>query len=661
MERINDTELSIVGERYSSFTEFYQVNSRRALNAVYAEKGAGVSDRPFEVDAGVVFGPEDTRQALLQGSPIFEERFKRASAKAERIIKHKYEWLEKRHVKTDVLGQNVLVERYMSGHPETFARRRVQTLKQRSVHIVYDATCSASTDVERRIEAGCAVLAAAQALERIGYKTAISVAIAKFSGTVGGDDPTLLLEVTIKDFSDSLNARRMQFALAGKSLLFHVGCWWTRRFAQVPCDYGDGEGYPCTYDKARVKALEEYAKKRHGVFLSEDFVDLKLDADAVRVLEQVVEGVEGEDELRAHLRTSTPLSAAVPSEQGRMFSTFAPTPIAGEGQGGTSARAEAADEGKEQPVLGRQSAGKVRHAPAPFGQGSSKIGDSAGSSRAGSGLGQDGSTRAQGDGGNRQGADAVESPSGSEQRRQSSTGGKQGVGASEIEERPGQDRTGSHNAGMGKDTSEKGSGPSGDGSSGSGGGSGDAPGKGRASAPDDELPGSGREPTGSKAGERRENDGASAPDPGNKTRKAPTSASDSQAGTASGSGQESDDSHDSEEQDMTEEQQRKQGEPEEQQELKGAPVPPEEKFDIDAERLDDIEEDPFVVMLRKRIARFENGDYLNMQIDQKMARRKAEGKGCRDGAVPAPPAPKGKSSLEMGPARNTPFSMTYRP
>jgi hypothetical protein len=140
MERINDTELSIVGERYRSFTEFYQVNSRRVLNEVYSEKGAGVSDKLFEVDTGVVFGPEDTKQALLQGSPIFEERFKRASAKADRIIKHKYEWLEKRHVKTDVLGQNVLVERYMSGHPETFARRRVQTLKQRSVHIIYDAT-----------------------------------------------------------------------------------------------------------------------------------------------------------------------------------------------------------------------------------------------------------------------------------------------------------------------------------------------------------------------------------------------------------------------------------------------------------------------------------------------------------------------------------------
>ncbi|MGI6034064.1 MAG: DUF7192 family protein, partial [Coriobacteriales bacterium] len=401
MERINDTELSIVGERYRSFTEFYQVNSRRVLNEVYSEKGAGVSDKLFEVDTGVVFGPEDTKQALLQGSPIFEERFKRASAKADRIIKHKYEWLEKRHVKTDVLGQNVLVERYMSGHPETFARRRVQTLKQRSVHIIYDATCSASTDVERRIQAGCAVLAAAQALERIGYKTAISVAIAKFSGNVGGDDPTLLLEVTIKDFSDSLNARRMQFALAGKSLLFHVGCWWTRRFAQVPCDYGEGEGYPVTYEKARVRALEEYAKKHHGVFLSEDLVDLKLDADAVRVLEQVVEGVEGEDELKAHLRTSTPLAAAVPSEQGRMFSTFSPTPIAGEGQDGTSAQAEAADEGNEQPAQGRQSAGKVRHAPAPFGQGSSGMDSSAESPGSGSGPGQDGSARAQGDGGSR--------------------------------------------------------------------------------------------------------------------------------------------------------------------------------------------------------------------------------------------------------------------
>ena len=319
MESIRDRELNIVGERFSSFLEAYRVCDGRSLNRAFAERGDGSALALFCADNESCFSPSDTRTALLYGDGRYHERFLAASEQVGKALKDRYEWIPSDVFSTDVYGQHVIVERYAAGHPKAFSRKRIQPRRRRSVNIFYDIACAASTPVNQRIESGSIVLAVADALDKMGYEVALTLSIAKFGGNSMADDPTLLMEVALKNYGEPLNPKRLEFALAGKPVLFHLGALWAHRFPGAPSDYNGTEGYPLSYDRNRVKKMRAYAEKNHGVYLSEDIVELQLGLDPTKVLERVLEDMGEEDVLEAHVRKTRTLDAAVNPEQGRLF------------------------------------------------------------------------------------------------------------------------------------------------------------------------------------------------------------------------------------------------------------------------------------------------------------------------------------------------------
>lgn len=319
MESIRDRELNIVGERFSSFLEAYRVCDGRSLNRAFAERGDGSALALFCADNESCFSPADTRTALLYGDERYHERFLAASAQVGKALKDRYEWIPSNVFSTDVYGQHVIVERYAAGHPKAFSRKRIRPRRRRSVNIFYDIACAASTPVNQRIESGSIVLAVADALDKMGYEVALTLSIAKFGGNSMADDPTLLMEVALKNYGEPLNPKRLEFPLAGKPVLFHLGALWAHRFPGAPSDYNGTEGYPLSYDRNRVKKMRAYAEKNHGVYLSEDIVELQLGLDPTKVLERVLEDMGEEDALEAHLRKTRTLDAAVNPEQGRLF------------------------------------------------------------------------------------------------------------------------------------------------------------------------------------------------------------------------------------------------------------------------------------------------------------------------------------------------------
>lgn len=319
MESIRDRELNIVGEHFSSFLEAYRVCDGRSLNRAFAERGDGSALALFCADNESCFSPSDTRTALLYGDGRYHERFLAASEQVGKALKDRYEWIPSDVFSTDVYGQHVIVERYAAGHPKAFSRKRIQPRRRRSVNIFYDIACAASTPVNQRIESGSIVLAVADALDKMGYEVALTLSIAKFGGNSMADDPTLLMEVALKNYGEPLNPKRLEFALAGKPVLFHLGALWAHRFPGAPSDYNGTEGYPLSYDRNRVKKMRAYAEKNHGVYLSEDIVELQLGLDPTKVLERVLEDMGEEDVLEAHVRKTRTLDAAVNPEQGRLF------------------------------------------------------------------------------------------------------------------------------------------------------------------------------------------------------------------------------------------------------------------------------------------------------------------------------------------------------
>ncbi len=644
MEQLNDRELSIVGEAYASFSEVYRVNERRALNAFYEPVGERSADRRAEVAPGVWFSPAQTKEALLFGYEGFADAFAESQTRMERLMAERYEWRVDERPDTDVYGANVVVERVAAGHPETFTRPRQHMRKKRSVRIVYDTMCAASTPLDKRVEAACAVMAAARALEHVGYEVELDFALAKFSGNSMADDATLLLLVALKSYGEPFVASRMEFPLAAKSVLFHLGCFWAHRFAGTPMDYGPGEGYPLSYDPRRMKAMEAFAKKRGGVYLSEDIVEVQLAADPVRVLERVL-GVAGDAEaLALHVRRTTAMNVAANPRQGKLFSGVradggAGRGVHGEGEGERRAPEGAgADEGAD--------ASKGAHTAVSRGDverpGEGESGDDA---RGGTAP-DDGDERADAGACGGQGACGVpasdpRSPnSSSTESSQAFSDEGDGMGGAGVSfthhdgdmqgDGHGGEESGDHDDGDGEHEDRGGQNAGHDSESQRGGDGGvdedahanedaraaeDAPQhEGAGAAADDENGAEGMGEQGTTAEESR--DGR-----GKKAASTETDGRDEEAGT------------------MAHEQ----------------PEPEQSREEQSLER----DDDPFVVMLRKRFVRFEEGAYRE-QTEAERIRAEAH----REGRTPpAPPitAENSEGGFKLGAPRNTPFSISYVP
>ena len=646
MERLDDRELSIAGEAYASFSEAYRVNERRALNTCYGPVGDRSATMRAEVAPGTWFSPEQTKEALLFGYEGFSTAFARSQARMERLMAERYEWRADERADTDVYGANVVVERVAAGHPETFTRPRLHMRKKRSVAIVYDTMCAASTPLEKRVEAACAVMAAARALERVGYEVKLDFALAKFSGNSMADDATLLLAVALKDYGEPFVASRMEFPLAAKSVLFHLGCFWAHRFAGTPMDYGPGEGYPLSYDPRRVKAMEAFAKKRGGAYLSEDIVEVQLAADPVRVLERVL-GVAGDFEtLALHVRRKTAMNVAANPRQGKLFSGVGGgAGRSGQGEGDASrevgdaaSRADGAVAGEAGGVSpnGAQSS----RTPQPFDAAGESAAADASAGDGEEGTGDDVHESTQGEGGagfdaqdaggqigvsaHADGGDVTHAGGGNgrEVPLDAGDGGKGGAGVADDAQDPAADTGGTSDGGgmpgdagvsFTRDTDSRQDGAGRDGSAHDG-EQADGARVDEGTRSDDEDGAEGMGEQGSTAEESLDGQG----------KKAATTATDGRDEDAGA---------------MAHEQ----------------PEPEQSREEQSLER----DDDPFVVMLRKRFVRFEEGAYRE-QSEAERARAEAH----REGRTPpAPPitAENSEGGFKLGAPRNTPFSISYVP
>lgn len=74
-------------------------------------------------------------------------------------------------------------------------------------------------------------------------------------------------------------------------------------------------------------------------------------------------------------------------------------------------------------------------------------------------------------------------------------------------------------------------------------------------------------------------------------------------------------------------------------------------------------DDPFIVALRKRYVRFEQGEYLQQMIDEKMARKKAAKAAAGIPVVPPAPMalPEGTPAPKTGVFRTSPLAVAYMP
>ena len=291
MHVINVPDLNIVGERYESIDEFYRVNEARPRNEHYRDDDYAAGE-PHSVNDGLSYSWNQTRDDMRLGSDVFDEEFRKCLEEVEKEIPREWKRGQRNRAKPDVVGQSVMVERALMNHPRAFARKKPVRLKQKTVSFFFSISCPWFTSVHDRLKSGCILMAICEHLERQGYQTRILYSPDFSSGRTGyADDPkwpSMLVQFCLKDFKTRFNLKKMQFPLASKSALFHVGCYWNHRTPLQTACWGSGEGYAVDNDDKRLSNAREYARRQDSIYLSVPTIRNEMGMDIMRVYEYVM-------------------------------------------------------------------------------------------------------------------------------------------------------------------------------------------------------------------------------------------------------------------------------------------------------------------------------------------------------------------------------------
>lgn len=291
MQRIHDTKLGIVGERYDTFDELFKVNEARPLNDAY-ERGGG--DRNIKGKRNVTddekYSWKESKHDVMFGSNLFDDRFREIRKGVEEEMRTYLSDYTGSRIVHDVHGQSVNVARALMGHPKSFNNRRPRKLKRKTVHFLYNCTCAWHTSTESRLKSGVILMCIAETMEKMGYQTAIT--FTPFMSYERSSEPISMCEVKVKDYKTRFNARKLQFPLASESVLFHVGCWWNHRSPETTYDYGSGEGICVDYDSKRKEQAIEYARGKDAIYLSTPMIDKDFDLDVGKTFSYVFEELD---------------------------------------------------------------------------------------------------------------------------------------------------------------------------------------------------------------------------------------------------------------------------------------------------------------------------------------------------------------------------------
>ena len=285
MQRISEPKLKIRGERFSTFDEMYRTCEGRSLNKHYSTDYNAKGVRKVHEDKGTRYTWEQTKQDIQFGSTLFDDDYAKIEKQITKDVENYMKDYHRSGIVKDVVGQSVLVERAMAGHPKSFNRRVVERRKQKTVHFLYNITCAWYTTTEERLKSGCILMAVASAMEKMGYQTAIT--FTPYFSYENYREDSLIAEVQIKDYKTRFNKKKIQFPLAAESVLFQLGCWWMHRTPEGQSDWGCGEGKCVDYDSERKDYAKQYAKDKKAIYLSTPMMVKEFDLNVNKVFDYV--------------------------------------------------------------------------------------------------------------------------------------------------------------------------------------------------------------------------------------------------------------------------------------------------------------------------------------------------------------------------------------
>lgn len=232
-------------ERYDNVSELATVTRNREVRDIWREKRAEMN---FEKKHHFynVSSYEEAYRYLGEG---WEAPTSKMTAVIEKIAK------QGTHCKTktynDIIGFQPNVPLAILNVPTSMINSKKISLKNKVIHIVYDAGISCGVDCEDAFKAGLNLFETVLNLEMSGYRVELDALDATCVGRVYS-----FLCVNIKKANQPMNIKKMMFPICNPAFPRVIGFDWMDKCEFT--EYSDGRGYPyyVEIESGRVKRTE---------------------------------------------------------------------------------------------------------------------------------------------------------------------------------------------------------------------------------------------------------------------------------------------------------------------------------------------------------------------------------------------------------------------
>lgn len=258
----------VVWERFDSVSELLRVTEGRDYHGRWRDDHR-TEGESYEDGVGNELSIDESHRLALSCDDRYESIWREVSSKVSKQIALST-YAPASRSKMDVVGGSVNVARAMAGHPRAFSRRTPDRRPKKVVRIAFGASCRWYYDTEDRMRNGITVLAIVDRLERAGYSVQLDLLPnCSHNGCKGGFS---ICEVALKTFSSPVNVRKLQFPMAAKATLFHLGCYWQHRSGS-PYDSAEGRDIAYHCRESSLREFRSMFRSHDTVLLTNGMVD----------------------------------------------------------------------------------------------------------------------------------------------------------------------------------------------------------------------------------------------------------------------------------------------------------------------------------------------------------------------------------------------------
>ena len=254
-----------IGEHFQSIAHLLRANER-PVNDTF--KGHSLSSNKDDVSFTKTHSYAEAADLITKGYEEPVEKIKRGVTQNVRNYA-----ASKTAVKTDIVGYAPCVPNAILGLPNSMLNKATSVKKSKVISIVYDSTGAWHVDADEFIKSGIAVLSAIASLEMSGYRVELKVAFLD----CGGSRQNMFSTVTLKDWRQPLDVKKIAFPICHPSMLRRIG------FRQIETNpeltdtsyiggYGTSKVSAGVYDGA--KRLEDELRKTGKLAAHERYTNL---------------------------------------------------------------------------------------------------------------------------------------------------------------------------------------------------------------------------------------------------------------------------------------------------------------------------------------------------------------------------------------------------